>query len=73
MRRQQGARNRSRAMEEKAKPIYEWSGWRKKRTQTISLISFTNLVNEISFEVDTKKAALSHEKTKEEKAKSETT
>jgi hypothetical protein len=49
MRRQQGARNRSQAMEEMAKPIYEWSGWRKKGTQTISLISLTNLVNKISF------------------------
>jgi hypothetical protein len=35
-------------MEEKAKPIYEWSGWRKNGTQTISLISLTNPVNEIS-------------------------
>jgi len=49
MRRQQGARNRSQAMEEMAKPIYKWSGWRKKGTQTISLISLTNLVNKISF------------------------
>jgi hypothetical protein len=36
-------------MEEKAEPTYEWSGWRKKGTQTISLISLTNLVNKISF------------------------
>jgi hypothetical protein len=36
-------------MEEKAKPIYEWSGWRKDGTQTISLTSLTNLVNKISF------------------------
>jgi len=37
-------------MEEIAKPNYEWSGWRKNGTQTIYLISLTNLVNEISFE-----------------------
>jgi len=37
-------------MEEKAKPICEWSGRRKNGTQTIYLISLTNLVNEISFE-----------------------
>jgi hypothetical protein len=48
-RRQQGARSQSPAMEEKAKPIHEWSG-RRKGTQTISLIPLTNLVNEISFE-----------------------
>jgi hypothetical protein len=49
-RRQEGARSQSQAMEEIAKPNYEWSGWRKNGTQTIYLISLTNLVNEISFE-----------------------
>jgi hypothetical protein len=49
-RRQQDARSQSPAMEEKAKPICEWSGRRKNGTQTIYLISLTNLVNEISFE-----------------------
>ena len=37
-------------MEEKAKPNDKWSGWRKNGTQTITLISLTNPVNEISFQ-----------------------
>jgi len=62
MRRHQGARSRSRAMEEKANPVYEWSGWRKKGTQTISLISLSNLANKISLVGVTIKAAPCHEK-----------
>jgi len=39
-------------MEEKAKPDYEWSGWRKKGTRTINLIPLTNLESGIIVEND---------------------
>jgi hypothetical protein len=61
--RHQGARDPSPAVEEKAKPCYEWSGWRKKGTQTISLFSLTNFVSEVSFTKNCQKSrAMSRKK-----------
>jgi hypothetical protein len=62
-RNRQGARGRSQATEEKAKPNDKWSGWRKKGTQAISPISsaIPRERNQLGEEFATK-AADSHEK-----------